>query len=102
MNPYITVDQIKNFVYELAGMQPEAEQIRTRNDRYASFLVQVDKSVEERVLDQDEWKEGLIVRPFRGFLRRNTHDPAVIITTGGSTGVWYGRCRPTCYASHTG
>ncbi|KAK8397133.1 hypothetical protein O3P69_004668 [Scylla paramamosain] len=68
--------------------QPEAEQIRTRNDRYASFLVQVDKSVEERVLDQDEWEEGLIVRPFRGFLRRNTHDPAVINTTRGSTGAY--------------
>lgn len=78
------MDQIKEFARELAGVQPEVEQIRTRNDRYTSFLVQVDKSVKERVLDQDEWEEGLIMLPFRGFLRHDACNPVV---TPGACGV---------------
>ncbi|MPC47366.1 hypothetical protein E2C01_041110 [Portunus trituberculatus] len=40
MSPHINVNQIQNIVGEFVDVQPEVEQIKTRNDTYASFLVQ--------------------------------------------------------------
>ena len=76
VRPTITVEQIREFVGSIAGVEAEVERITTRNDRYASFLIQVEKRVEEQVLDPDEWEEGLIIRPFRGFLRRPPDEDA--------------------------
>ena len=68
---YITVDQIREYVQEIAGVESDVERIQSRSQNYASFLITVDKSVEDKVLDPDEWQEGLVVRPFRGFLRHH-------------------------------
>ena len=70
VRPSTTVDQIRDFVRSIAGVDAVVDRIQTRSDKYASFLVQVEKAVEKFVLDPDEWEEGLIIRPFRGYLRR--------------------------------
>ena len=68
---YITTEEIREYVQEIAGVESDVERIQSRSQNYASFLITVDKSVEDKVLDPDEWQEGLVVRPFRGFLRHH-------------------------------
>ena len=70
VRPTISVDQIREFVHGIAGADADVERIQTRNANYSAFLIKVEKRVEDRVLDPDEWEEGLIIRPFRGFLRQ--------------------------------
>ena len=73
VKPQSTVEEIKEYVQEIAGVDADVMKIQSRNTHYSSFLIPVDKNVEDRVLDPDEWQEGLIIRPFPGFLRR-TYD----------------------------
>ena len=74
--PHITAEEIRDYVREISGADSEVERIQAQTQEYASFLVIVDKSVQEKVLDPDEWQEGLIVRPFRGVLRHHTQGGA--------------------------
>ena len=70
LNLQCTVDQIKEHVHEIIGTDSVVERIQNKSSLYASFLITVDKDHEDKILDPDEWQEGLIVRPFRGALRR--------------------------------
>ena len=74
LNPNIPAEEIKEYVREIANVESIVERIQSRNTAYASFVITVDRGAEERVLDPDEWQEGLIVRPFRGQLRRRGDD----------------------------
>ena len=53
--PHITAEEIREYVREISGVNSEVERIQSQTQAYASFLVIVDKSVEEKVLDPDEW-----------------------------------------------
>ena len=90
VRPTTTVDEIREFVRSITGEDAAVQRIVTRNEKYASFLVSVEKQVEDQVLDPDEWEEGLIIRPFRGALRRplgeNTHSAHDDAPTDGAQG----------------
>ena len=74
VKPQCKTDEIREYVKEIAGIDADVEKIQSRNTTYSSFVIHVDKTVEDRVLDPDEWQEGLIIRPFRGALRRWKED----------------------------
>ena len=74
LKPRTTADEIAEYVREIAGVDANVERIDSRRTNYASFLIYVDRGAAEKVLDPEEWQEGVIVRPFRGVLRRHNED----------------------------
>ena len=73
--PHTTEDDIVERVRVMTGRSCIVERVDTRYSTYASFVATVDKCFEDLVLDPDEWESDLLVRQFRGKLRRPQGPP---------------------------
>ena len=63
---------MKEYVKGLIGEDCEVEKLNSKFPSYSSFVISCSKNHENKLLDPDEWEEGLLVRPFYGKIVKNT------------------------------
>ena len=70
LSPECTVDNIKNFVDTMIDDVCEVEKLHTKFPTYSSFVVICAKVHEEKIMNEEEWETGVMIRPFMGSLRK--------------------------------
>ena len=71
-SPDESVEDLKSYILETAGVDCIVERIQARTTRYASFLITASRRHEKVLLDPNTWEEGVQVRHFYGHLKNTT------------------------------
>ena len=71
LSPDCCVDTVKNFVEELIGDSCEVEKLQTRFPTYSSFVVICAAVHNDKIMNEDEWESGVMLRPFVGALHKS-------------------------------
>lgn len=74
LKPDTKPTDVKEYIYKHIGIRVPCEQIRTRNESYASFKIYVDKGHLERVFDPKCWPAEVMVNYFKTRSTQKRHD----------------------------
>ena len=64
--PTVTSEVIKTYVDSMVGADCQVEKLSTKFPTYSSFVVTTDITHKEKLLDENEWENGVIIRTFYG------------------------------------
>ena len=66
LEPSASVEGLTEYLYEITGKPLKVAKMTTKHPSYSSFVIVCEKDDETKLLNPDEWEEGVLVRRFYG------------------------------------
>ena len=70
LSPDLPSEDLRTYVANIVDSEVSVEKLRSKYDSYSSFAITFDFKYKEKMLCPDEWPEGILIRPFRGEVKR--------------------------------
>ena len=67
LDPDETEQSIVEYVQEITGQVCIVRKLNTRAVTFSSFVIACKEDIVEKIMDPEEWEEGVIIRPFIGY-----------------------------------